>query len=182
MNKTKENRGISLVVLIITITLLLIIASATIYMGRTGISETQDQLLLKELEQINFVVGECYTNYIKFKNSSFLYGEKLTSAEITSFATENHITLITIPNTYNEKERAYYRLTPEMLNKLGVENCSNSYIVNYLSGETMNETKPAISTGKTLYTYTRNNFTDYSNFSTNNSNQVDYERNLFNSL
>ena len=158
MKKTKENNGVALVTLTVTIIVLLIISGIAVYSGTHNIDKTRDQLLLTELEQVKHFVGEKYLDYMKVKSAKLLVGTKLNSSEIDLLQQNLGVTFISIPNTYSEDERAYYRLTPENLIKIGIENCENTYVVNYISGEVINETKLKTSTGQTLYTYLRKNF------------------------
>lgn len=158
MKKTKDNRGISLIILIITIAVMTVIAGVAIYSSTSDIENSQEQMALAELEEVKHFVGESYLNYTKTKNTNFLVGDKLTSSEATALATRVGVTLISIPNSYNEDEKAYYRLNPTNLLKIGIENSEDTYVVNYVTGEVINETKIKTSSGKALYTYLRKNF------------------------
>ena len=144
MNTTKENKGVTLVSLVITIVILIIIAGVSIYLGVENIYKVKDEILLAELEQVQHFVGESYINYMKTNNKNFLIGEKITDeTQVADIAREIEVTLITIPNTYSsdEDERAYYEVDPEALLNLGVENSQNTYIVNYITGEVINVTE-----------------------------------------
>ena len=158
MERTKDNKGITLVALIITIIVVLIIAGAATYSGIGEIETSQEQMALAELEEVKHFVGESYLNYMSTRNTNFLVGDKLTDGEATSLATRIGVTLISIPSSYNDDEKAYYRLNPNNLLKIGVKKSEDTYVVNYVTGEVINETKLKTSSGQTLYTYLRKNF------------------------
>ena len=185
MKITKENKGVTLVVLIITIILMIIIAGVAVYVGTSDIDNAKDGLLISELNQINHFAGTCYLNYMRFKSTEEFYGTKLTAAEVSSLFNNLSISPITIPDTYNEDEKAYYRVTPALLETLGIEKCQNNYVINYITGETINETKLTTSDGTPLYLYSRDSFNEDNSASSFNQptiNNIDSERSLFNSL
>ena len=78
-------------------------------------------------------------NGAETKNKTILVGTKVVDTEIQGLASEIGITPVAIPNSYNENERAYYRLSPTDLEKIGIENSEDTYIVNYITGEVINE-------------------------------------------
>lgn len=158
MKLAKENKGITLVVLVITIVTMLIIASVTMYSGISQIDTAEDYKLLSELEIVKNGVYERYANYKKTKNIELLVGTKLTNTEIQTLASNIGITLITIPSSYNEDEKAYYRLTPYELDDIGIKSSEDNYVVNYVTGEVINETKKTTHSGEILYTYARKVF------------------------
>ena len=160
MKVTKENKGITLVALIITVIILIIIAGVSINYTIDGIQQTKDELLISELEQVQYIIGENYLNYIKTKNNVFLVGRKITNlTEITNITNNLKIILVRIPNEYiNNIEASYYEINPTELKSLGIENSENTYIVNYLTGEVINKTEKKTSDGTPLYSYLRKNF------------------------
>ena len=160
MNITKENKGITLVALVATIIILLILSGISTYFGIENINKSKDEILLSELGQVQHFVGEAYLNYLKTQNNAFLIGRKITNAtEVSEIANELEISLVTIPNNYSGEERAYYyEVDPSALVNLGIENCENTYIVNYLTGEVINKTKLRTTEGEPLYTYLKQNF------------------------
>ena len=52
-------------------------------------------------------------------------------------------------------EEDYYLLEQNELEEIGVENSKSTYIVNYKTGEVINNTKLVTKTGKPLYTYSK---------------------------
>lgn len=158
MKLAKDNKGISLASLAITILIMLIIAAVSINYGMNEMNFAKEQKLLSEIEIIRSAIYQTYNNYIKTKNESILVGTKVEQTEIQKLATEINITLVTIPESYNENERAYYRLSSSDLKNIGIEKAEDTYIVNYVTGEVINETKKVTSSGQVLYTYSRGIF------------------------
>lgn len=156
--KTKDNKGISLVALMVTIILMLIIASATIYAGIEEIRNSKEKQAIAELGMVNHAVYEKYLYYTKTQNSDTLIGEQITQEQAQTIASQIGVTLISIPSSYNENERAYYRLNPTNLEKIGIYDSKDTYIVNYVTGEVINETKKKTTSGEVLYTYSRGIF------------------------
>lgn len=155
MKQAKDNKGISLIVLAITIMILILLAGVTISTGQKQVNTSKEQKLIAELDMVKHAVYEKYATYTKTKNAQLLIGEKLTSSEAQTLATSIGVTLITIPNSYNENERAYYRLNSNNLEMIGIYDSQDTYIVNYVTGEVINETKKKTNSGKVLYTYSR---------------------------
>lgn len=155
MKKTKDNKGITLITLGVTIIIMLLLAGLTIYTGTNVIKNSREQQAIAELGMVNHAVYERYINYTKTKDAATLIGEKMTASEAQTIASQIGVTLITIPNSYNENEKAYYRLDPSNLEKIGIHDSKDNYIVNYVTGEVINETKKKTQEGKALYTYSR---------------------------
>ncbi len=153
--KTKDNKGITLISLGLIILLLLIISSITIYTGINEIRNAEEKKEISELEMVSHAVFQRYTNYIKTNNNSFLIGQKLNNDEINQISSQLGVSLVLIPSSYSEEIKAYYRLNPEDLKQIGINDSQDTYIVNYLTGEAINETKKKTDTGKVLYTYSR---------------------------
>lgn len=158
MRRTKEEKGISLIALIITVIVMLIIAAITIYAGTDEIRNSKEKQAIAELGMVNHAVYERYIQYTKTKNTAILIGTGITKAEAQSLASQMGVTLIEIPSSYNEVESAYYRLNPTDLVKIGIHDSKDTYIVNYVTGEVMNETKKTTQAGKVLYAYSRSVF------------------------
>ena len=159
MSYTKDNKGITLTVLVITIIVLSIIAGTLTYSGINSINKSRDQVLLAELDEVKHMVGESFIIYNKTKNANYLVGEILSPSEVTTLQQTLGVTFINnISDTYTENEKAYRRLTPSDLLKIGVEDSEDTYVVNYVTGETINETQLETSEGEKLYTYIRSIF------------------------
>ena len=75
----------------------------------------------------------------------------VSGEELNSITSTLGVTLVTVPSSYSEKERAYYKLDKASLLEIGIKNTDDEYVVNYISGEVMNITKKATSGGNALY-------------------------------
>lgn len=160
MLQFKSTKGISLIVLAITIMVMLIIAGIVIYDGIDSVRQAKENKALSEVQIVQHAVLEAYTNYSKTKDVSFLVGVKVEDSEVTALASTLGVTLVTIPEVYDETIRAYYRLTQANLEKIGINKSVDTYIVNYLTGEVINETLQKTKSGKPLYVYSINNLTN----------------------
>lgn len=154
----RNENGITLIVLMITIIVMLILAGIGLGSIYTGINDYQDYSLSVELGLVREVVTEQYekakaTNKIKIPISSteevyYWVGTKIDSSEIEFPTGQTPDNLITNPKY---KEECYYRLTVEDQNTLGLQDSSNVYVVNYYTGEVYNETVKQGTTGELLY-------------------------------
>lgn len=149
----KENKGITIVALVVTIVVLLILASVTINGVIQGVDESEENKLLSELSMVQHAVTQRYTKYELTKDRDVLVGTKIQTS-----------TLENVPNTINWKvtqfdeinnpEREYYRVNKSDLVKLGLsgdDKTDSSYVVNYSTGEVYNETSKQTKSGKVLY-------------------------------
>ena len=144
-----NNKGITIIALIITIIVLLIIASISINASLQGVEQTQENQLISELKMVQHAVLERYTKYSLTKDESLLVGEKLdTLPEIPG----NDQSWQMEPQSDNPESR-YYKLAPSDLNKLGIDKVEDTYVVNYKTGEVFNETIKKTDGGKALYVY-----------------------------
>ena len=66
------------------------------------------------------------------------------------------IELIQIPSNYAEDLTSYYQLSTLQLKQMGIEDSKYTYIVNYLTGEVINQTKALA--GEKYYMYSRSYF------------------------
>ena len=154
MNKIKQEKGVTLVILAVIIIALMILAGVSINMGKIDIDSTVDSKLEGELKMVQYAVFQQYAKYkTTLDESSIIVGSKTYSnAEITNFMQENYST----NPVYTAKEddeiyKKYYLLTPEDLINIGIQDSKYSYIINYYTGEVMNADKFKISSGNLLY-------------------------------
>lgn len=149
----KENKGITLISLIVTLIVMFIIASitvATIKKDNNTVKETKSSIKLYELNQIQQTVFENYVKYMQTQNEDYLVGTQCTStAELSQYESEVNIEF---KDTEGEGYKNYYYLqNDEDLNKLGITGTEDKYIVNYKTGEVFNYTTKKTSTGEVLY-------------------------------
>lgn len=143
MDFGEEQKGITIITLVITVIVLMIISGIGITMGTNAIKSTKDNKLTSELVIVQQAILEQYTKYQVTKDSSYLLGDKVKSEEMNQIAKDLNIQLASIPDTYSNKE--YYRLDKASLLKMGIQDAEDEYIVNYISGEVINITKKTTS-------------------------------------
>ena len=156
MKSVSDNKGITLIVLIITIIVLLIIAGISISGGIQGIDKADENRAISDLAKVQHAVTQRYTKYNLTKDNSLIVGTKVDLEDLTD-----------VPNSINWKvlqfttgdtasthpERKYYRLSKSDLENLGLtgDYQGSSYIVNYYSGEVYDEGERETSNGDVLY-------------------------------
>ena len=140
MNKTKENQGITLIALVITIIVLSILVGITLYSGTGTIRQTQQNKLFTELGIVQHAVMERYYQYTVTQDTSLLIGIEATTVQ--DIAQSIGVNLL-ISNPI-EAEEKYYELSPTLLKEIGIINTDDTYIVNYKTGEVINKTEETI--------------------------------------
>ena len=149
MNKLKNSKGITLSGLAITIIVLTILATVGATVGITNVREAKNAKLDTELEMVQHAILEQYVKFETTKDVVYLVGNKLEKSEVDQIAQELDITLVEIPDTYENKD--YYKLDKASLKEIGIQNTDDEYIVNYISGEVINITSKK-NDNKPLYT------------------------------
>ena len=150
MYNYKNSKGITMITLAITILVLLVLAFVGGTIGINNIRNTKDYKLSSELQMVQHAVLEQYTKYKTTKDATYLLGNKVSTSEVETIANEIGVTLVTIPDTYSNKD--YYRLDKASLTALGIKESTDEYIINYTSGEVINITFKTLSNGEPLYT------------------------------
>lgn len=160
----KNNSGITLMALIITIIVLIILAgigigSATGMKG--NINQSKEAVAITDLSKIQQVVLENYIKYKQLNQEKFLKGEKITYAEAKAefdglgFNGDESLKV----SSYNETDPStfYYKLDTMHLKEMGLQNIGseNEYIVNYSTGEVFNIKQKKTSSGHILYVYSK---------------------------
>ena len=147
----RKNEGITLVALVITIILLLIISAVSITGTLRGQNETEEATQISELNMVQHAILERYTKAQLTKEE--LPGTLITKVEVEKIMndinerTGENITL---------KGTEYKRLDNSDLEQLGITNEEDSFIVNYKTGEVINETIKVTKSGSALYVYSKN--------------------------
>lgn len=154
MNIRKE-QGITLMVLVITIILLLIISGISITGTLRGHKETEEASEISELNMIQHAILERYTKAQLTKEAL----ETLPGTDIEKNQVQNIID--EIKSKSNEQiflkgKEGYKRLDTTDLSNLGIKKEEDTFIVNYKTGEVINETKKTTKSGKALYIYAKN--------------------------
>lgn len=157
MEYTKSEKGITIVSLVITIIVLLILASISINWGLSSVTQSKDRKLDAELNMMQHAILETYAkNQVQGQVvEQDLPGTKITDYNnlITS-ASEFLRNLKIKKEEYNniDNDSYYYEFsTEEQFKAIGMKNSSDTYIVNYKTGEVMNITTPKKSDGTLLY-------------------------------
>lgn len=160
MKNFRENKGITLIALIITIVVLLIIAGISISGGIEGIDKADDNRAMSDLEKVQHAITERYTKFELTKDTSVIVGTKVDTLPTLPTPTGDAETPTwkvfqggTDENLTPLPEREYYRLSKLDLENLGLtgDYKNSSFIVNYYSGEVFDETVQTTSKGIVLY-------------------------------
>lgn len=148
----RENRGITLVALVITIVLILIVVgiSITNFLGSNKISNKNNKI--SELNMMQHAILERYTKAQLTKET--LPGISIDIKEVQLIINEMN----SISNENIQlKGTEYKKLSTEDLDNLGISNVSDTFIVNYKTGEVINSSLKVTEDGEALYTYAKDN-------------------------
>lgn len=135
----RNNKGISLITLIITIVVLIILAGIGIYTGYTSnVRKATFTKIYSEMKEISSAVKQREMEN-KLDNIKYPYlGEKLTDDDFIQINGVNY-------------GSGYYLVTSEQIVSLGVSNVDRDYIVNYSTGEVVSK-EPIYIENQPLYT------------------------------
>ena len=161
----KNNKGITLIALAVTIIVLIIIASVGTYSGIEALRDAKEEAQISELNMLKQPVVENYTKYLMTKNDMYIRGTKVNYSDVQTIISDiNNNANETVSLKVNDYDISgstditeyYYRLSESDLKEMGVTQAQDSYIINYKTGEVINETLKATRTGVPLYTYSIN--------------------------
>lgn len=148
MLKIRNENGITMIALVITIIVLSIIASIAIQYSISGGEYSKEKQLLSDLEVVYHAVYEHYEQYRTTGDETFLIGTNASNPNDSRITWKDN-------NKYwssTDIDKKYYVLTPENLKELGISNSKDTYIVNYYTGECYNSTvKTTPQNNKVLY-------------------------------
>ena len=156
----KNQSGITLIALSVTIIVLIILAGITINMGTTGVKESKENALLSELGMLQNAV-------LQRKTKIDLTGEDYPGQKIAEISIDLDDVIADINANKASGEDAvsrkdmnngnYYFLSNENggLEDLDITNSEDAYIVNYETGEVINYTTKVTGSGIPLYIYAR---------------------------
>lgn len=154
MQKIKNEKGVTLVALVITVIVSIIIASIGINIGLDSVNSTKDRNLQAELE----IVGQAaITEYTKAVELDYLNDTPYPSNFVGTVVSVSALPIRPSGESWALSTedattyKSYFRLTPNDLQKLDIANSEHTYIVNYYTGEVFNETKQKASNGADLY-------------------------------
>ncbi len=145
----REEKGVTLIALVVTIIVLLILAGVTISSTMDGVDDAQENKLWSELEAVQHAVVQRYTKYQLTKDTSMLVGKQVNPEPLPN---GKKWKLNQADST--EAEKAYYELNTDALSQLGLEpgtgSYTDTYIVNYYTGEVYNKTRQKVPNGETV--------------------------------
>lgn len=152
----KNNKGITLIALTITIIVTIILASVATYSGVSALKDAKENRLVSEVEMVQHAVLESYTKYLMTKGEvdekKYLVGTEIERATVQNNYLASGIELKT-PTTISDNSQKYYLLNEDDLEKIGVTQSEYSYIVNYATGEVINYSFKETDSGVPLYSY-----------------------------
>ena len=154
-----KEKGITLLALVVTIIMLIILASTIVNIGQNEIKESEENAKLSEL-------GIVQNAILQRKTKADLTDEDYPGETIIEANINLEKTIEEINNNRASEEEIikkdddnsnYYFLSTENggLEELGITNSEDAYIVNYETGEVINYTTKLTETGKPLYIYAR---------------------------
>ena len=162
LNKKVINseKGITLLALVITIVVLIILASITVNIGKEGIKESKEDAMLSELAMVQNAILQRKTKADLTQED--YPGETIATAginleEVIEEINDNRASGEEEISKKDSDNNHYYFLSTENggLEALGITNSEDAYIVNYETGEVINYTTRLTGTGKPLYIYAR---------------------------
>lgn len=169
MQMMKNEKGITLVSLVVTVLVLGILAGMAIVSTTKTVKNVKDNNLTTELGLVRQAVTEQYGKAMAVGQTktlpsevqvSFWVGEKITDfydinlPEQLSIITNDDVTeFYNMASNYScqYQEDYYYRLTPENLEQLGLKDAESTFVVNYSTAEVYNETEQVNSLSELLY-------------------------------
>ena len=151
----KNQKGVTMIALIITIIVLLIIASISIGSALNSHETAAKNKLLTEVGMVQHAALERYTKQVTIGNEDFPGEEYTSKSEIEADIDKikNDLKLSEILN--NTTPEDYYFLDKNALKNLGVTVTEDSYIINYKLGIAINATVQVTEDGQPLYVYSK---------------------------
>ena len=143
----KNNEGVTLITLVVTVIVLSILIGIGIPTANTVLQDTKKDRLSIELGLVRQAIMEQYGKAFAVGKTEKTAEEERVSfyQEIEQFYQKNQNYNCTYQEDY------YYRLDPEKLSQIGIKNAVHTYIVNYKTGEVYNETKQLNGNSELLY-------------------------------
>ncbi len=138
--RTKDNKGITLIALIITIIIMLILISVTTYTGLSTYNSTKVDKFVDEMQLLQSKIDDLVASMTK---------EELANLNLASVSTQEQKNALSSAFSNGEiksKEETAYKVfsTNNILNILNVENVKNDIMVNF-------ETREIVSVGGVKY-------------------------------
>ena len=153
MDIIKQEKGITIIALVLVVILLMILAGIAIGIGDANVDSALDAKLQGELQMVQHAVLEQYVKYKTTLNENYIIGRSYED-QIQNFMNKNYggeTLTLKDSNERQEKYKKYYYLTNGDLENIGIKESEYSYIVNYYTGEVMNADKFTTNSGTKLY-------------------------------
>lgn len=144
--KKSNDKGITLLALVITIIVMLILSGIAIGGAIQGVDESRDQKLLSELKMVQHAILERYTKYTLTGDSELLVGDAYSATDDLNTELKGEVEL-------KDNSENYYKVEPTDFSDLGITDINDTYIVNYKTGEVYNYSVKNTSNGTLLYVY-----------------------------
>ena len=158
----KNNKGVTLIALVITIVVLLIISGITISVGSNNAKKAKDNKLLTEVVMVQNAALQRKTK-VELINGNYP-GQKLTEIgididEVISKINSEKADKYEIIEKKDTNESNYYLLSNSNggIKELNIKDTEDEYIVNYVTGEVINYTNCVTGEGEPVYTYSIEN-------------------------
>lgn len=140
----QDEKGITMITLVLTVTILLIILGVTMYTGTSQLDLNQNKVLEMELDIMFNATLQTYT-------TNSLTGKSYPGRSATDEEIEELELILGIDILDTEKDE-YYVIEPgDDAKNMGIENSSDTYLINYKKGITYNISKKQTSEGVLLY-------------------------------
>ena len=146
----RKNDGITLIALVITVIMLLIISGISITGTVTDQKQAEANVQIAELDIIQHAILERYVKSQLTKEE--LPGTIMEITEVTEIVKEINKTT---GQNIDLKGTEYRKLQKSDLAELGITGEKDIYIVNYKTGEVINQTQKVTKTGVALYIYSK---------------------------
>ena len=146
----RKNDGITLIALVITVIMLLIISGISITGTVTDQKQAEANVQIAELDIIQHAILERYVKSQLTKEE--LPGTIMEITEVTEIVKEINKTT---GQNIDLKGTEYRKLQKSDLEELGITGEKDIYIVNYKTGEVINQTQKVTKTGVALYIYSK---------------------------
>lgn len=158
----KNNKGVTLIALAITIIVLLIISGITISVGSNNAKKAKDNKLLTEVVMVQNAALQRKTK-VELINGHYP-GQKLTEIgididEVISKINSEKSDKYEIIEKKDTNDSNYYLLSNANggIRELNIKDTEDEYIVNYVTGEVINYTNCVTGEGEPVYTYSIEN-------------------------
>lgn len=153
MNKLREEKGITMLALVIIVVILTILSALLINFSGINVDSSVDAKLEQELKMVQYAVLQQYMKYNTTQDPSNIVYTKDYNEDILDFVDVHYkgVTLQHTPSSSDEIYKKYYRINPKDLQKIGIQDSNFAYIINYYTGEVFNESTYKTSRNRILY-------------------------------